>query len=75
MLIMAGFLLEWPTVLTAAMFPVLAVMYVRLARQEERDSLTRFGDAYSRYAAATPAFLPRLLRGKNSSARGGPGAS
>ena len=32
-LIMFGFLLQWPTILTLAMFPVLVWMYVRLARQ------------------------------------------
>src|SRR6266496_2859390 len=29
-LVMFGFLLQWPTILTLAMFPVLTVMYVRL---------------------------------------------
>ncbi len=60
LMILFGFLLQWPTVLTLVMFPVLAVMYVRLARAEERDALGRFGDAYARYAAETPAFLVRL---------------
>lgn len=59
-LIMLGFLLQWPTLLTLVMFPVLVTMYVRLARQEERDALAEFGDRYARYAAETPAFLPRL---------------
>ena len=60
--IMFGFLLQWPTLLTAAMFPVLVYMYVLLARKEERDSLAEFGDAYARYAAVTPAFIPHLRR-------------
>ena len=58
-LIMLGFLLQWPTLLTLVMFPVLAWMYVRLARREEREVRTEFGEAYARYAAATPAFIPR----------------
>jgi len=58
-LILFGFLLQWPTILTLLMFPVLVTMYARLARLEERDMLDRFGDAYRRYAAATPRFLPR----------------
>jgi len=57
-LIMFGFLLQWPTLITLAMFPVLVFMYARLARQEERDSLTAFGDAYRDYMARTPAFIP-----------------
>lgn len=59
-LIMLGFLLQWPTLLTLLMFPVLVTMYVRLARQEERDALVEFGEVYARYAARVPAFFPRL---------------
>jgi protein-S-isoprenylcysteine O-methyltransferase Ste14 len=60
-LIMFGFLLQWPTILTMAMFPVLTTMYVRLARREEREVATEFGEVYARYAAHTPAFLPRMV--------------
>lgn len=59
-LILFGFLLQWPTILKLAMFPVLVIMYVRLARFEERETEARFGDAYRQYAAATPAFLPAM---------------
>jgi len=62
LLIMFGFLLQWPTLLTLAMFPVLAYMYVRLARREEREVAARFGEVYRRYAAHTPGFLPRWRR-------------
>jgi len=58
-LIMLGFLLQWPTLVTLLMFPILVTMYVRLARREEREVLTEFGDTYARYAANTPAFFPR----------------
>lgn len=58
-LIMFGFLLQWPTLLTLAMFPVLVVMYARLARAEERDSEKAFDQAWRDYAARTPAFFPR----------------
>ena len=61
-LIMIGFLLQWPTLVTLVMFPILAWMYVRLARREERDVRVEFGEVYTRYAAATPAFFPRLRR-------------
>jgi protein-S-isoprenylcysteine O-methyltransferase Ste14 len=59
-LVMFGFLLQWPTLLTLIMFPVLVVMYVRLAHREEQDALRQFGDDYRRYMAATPGWLPRL---------------
>jgi len=58
MLIMFGFLLQWPTLVTLVMFPVLSVMYVRLARREERDVLAGFGDRYRSYMAHVPAFIP-----------------
>jgi protein-S-isoprenylcysteine O-methyltransferase Ste14 len=60
MLIMFGFLLQWPTILTLLMFPVLVWMYVRLARREERDAAQEFGDAYLEYARKTPAFFPQI---------------
>jgi protein-S-isoprenylcysteine O-methyltransferase Ste14 len=58
--IMFGFLLQWPTLVTLLMFPVLVYMYVRLAIQEERDSEAQFGEAWREYAAHTPRFVPRL---------------
>ncbi|NUQ10741.1 MAG: isoprenylcysteine carboxylmethyltransferase family protein [Gemmatimonadaceae bacterium] len=58
-LIMFGFLLQWPTILTLLMFPILVIMYVRLARQEEREMRAAFGEAYDQWAARTPAFIPR----------------
>lgn len=59
-LVMLGFLVQWPTILTLAMFPVLVFMYVKLARAEEREALATFGDDWRAYAAVTPAFFPRL---------------
>ena len=57
---MTGFLFQWPTLVTLVMFPILVVMYVRLARREEWDARAEFGDAYAQYAANTPAFFPRF---------------
>jgi protein-S-isoprenylcysteine O-methyltransferase Ste14 len=62
-LIMLGFLVQWPTLLTLAMFPVLVLMYVRLARQEEREVRAEFGEEYDRYVATTPGWIPRLSGG------------
>lgn len=58
-LIMIGFLLQWPTIATLVMFPILLVVYRRLAIREERDVEAKFGDAWRAYAAATPRFVPR----------------
>jgi protein-S-isoprenylcysteine O-methyltransferase Ste14 len=59
-LVMFGFLLQWPTLLTLAMFPVLVWMYVRLAREEEREVAAAFGESYRQYAERVPGFIPRL---------------
>ena len=58
MVIMLGFLVQWPTVPTLMMFPVLAWIYVRLARREEEEALAEFDEQYARYAENTPRFLP-----------------
>ena len=58
-LIMFGFLLQWPTLLTLLMFPVLVWMYVRLARTEERDAEADFRVQLCEYAARTPRFIPQ----------------
>ena len=61
-LILFGFLLQWPTVLTLLMFPVLLVMYGKLAVTEESEMRARFGAEFERYAARTPRFIPHVGR-------------
>lgn len=57
--IMVGFLIQWPTLPTLIMFPVLVFIYVRLAKREEREAADLLGEVYLRYAARVPRFLPR----------------
>lgn len=61
-LIMFGFLLQWPTLVTLAMFPVLVLVYARLAKSEERDMVQAFGHEYEEYRRHTPAFIPTFGR-------------
>jgi protein-S-isoprenylcysteine O-methyltransferase Ste14 len=70
-MVMFGFLLQWPTILTLAMFPVLTVMYVRLAQTEEQDAKAAFGDEFDRYAAEVPGFIPKLSRVFGQGSAGG----
>lgn len=58
--VMFGFLLQWPTIVTLIMFPILVFMYVRLARIEEREMVKEFSTAHIQYAKKTPAFIPKL---------------
>ena len=62
-MIMLGFILMWPTILTVAMFPILVIMYVRLARNEEKAVRAEFGDTYQNYMSATPGFIPTFKFG------------
>ncbi|MFZ2739678.1 MAG: isoprenylcysteine carboxylmethyltransferase family protein [Burkholderiaceae bacterium] len=59
-LILLGFLLQWPTLLTLVMFPVLLLMYGRLAVTEEKEMRTQFGSDYETYAQKTPRFIPKF---------------
>jgi protein-S-isoprenylcysteine O-methyltransferase Ste14 len=58
--ILTGFLFQWPTILTVAMYPVLLLMYWRLSLSEERSAEIEFGATYQQYAARTPRFIPLL---------------
>ena len=58
--IMFGFLLQWPTLVTLVMFPVMVTVYARLARREDLEVREQFGEVWNAYAKRTPAFLPRL---------------
>ena len=57
---LAGFLLQWPTLLTLIMFPILLLMYSRLAIKEEAEMSKQFGAVYDSYAQQTPRFIPKF---------------
>jgi protein-S-isoprenylcysteine O-methyltransferase Ste14 len=60
--IMLGFLLQWPTLVTLAMFPILVVVYARLASREEAAARDSFGANWDAYARSVPGFIPRFGR-------------
>jgi methanethiol S-methyltransferase len=59
-LITIGMLVQWPTLITALTWPLLILVYFRLARREEADAEVQFGDAYRRYKTEVPMFIPRI---------------
>lgn len=61
--IMFGFLLQWPTIVTLIMFPILVIMYARLAKFEEKEMVKTFGKEYEDYKKDTPAFIPKISGG------------
>lgn len=60
LLITLGMLFEWATLPMLLMWPILCLLYYRLARREEREVEAQFGDAYGIYRSRTGMFLPRL---------------
>lgn len=56
-IIILGFLMQWPTLPTLTLAPILIVMYMRLARKEEREVLQKH-PSYKHYLKSTPAFIP-----------------
>ena len=60
MMMMIGFLIQWPTLPTLLMFPFLVWLYVRLAKKEEQEVSNVFGEVYGRYAYKKPRFFPKF---------------
>jgi protein-S-isoprenylcysteine O-methyltransferase Ste14 len=61
-LITVGMLVQWPTVLTLVMWPLLTWTYYRLALREEREMRALFGPSYEAYRLRVPAFVPKSER-------------
>ncbi len=57
-IIMIGFLFQWPTIVTLLLFPILIGTYVRLARREEQQALAEFAEEYREYMRTTPGWWP-----------------
>ena len=61
-LIIFGFLVQWPTLITLAMAPILIIRYIWLAKSEEREMLNRFGSTYALYKKETPGYVPSMKK-------------
>lgn len=59
MLAVFGQVVHWPTIITVALFPLIVLVYVLLARKEERDMIKQFGHSYGEYMRNVPRFFPR----------------
>jgi len=57
-----GVLLEWATLPLVLLWPLLVLLYRRLAKREEAEMETRFGKEWDEYKARTGMFLPRLRK-------------
>ncbi len=63
-LITIGMLIQWPTLITLIMWPVLMIAYYRLALREEKAVIEQFGEVYLEYKRRVPAFIPRRSRNR-----------
>lgn len=63
-LVIIGFLVQWPTLLTVLMAPILLFAYIQLAKGEEQRVRAEFGEIYENYARSTPAFFPPISQWK-----------
>lgn len=64
-LITVGFLIQWPTLVTLLLWPIMIFAYYRLAMREEASVGRQFPEAYARYKARVPAFFPRLNQSRH----------
>lgn len=62
LLLTFGMNLEWMTVFTVLLWPVIAVLYYRLAKTEEKYSEELFGEEYRKYKRTVPMFVPRIRK-------------
>ena len=59
-LIVAAFLIMWPTLITLAVAPFLIIRYALLANEEDRELEEKFGDDFRNYKERVPGFIPSL---------------
>jgi protein-S-isoprenylcysteine O-methyltransferase Ste14 len=57
-LIITGWMFRWLNPTLLIMYPILLILYYKLARREEKQVLKEFGEAYSKYKETTPMFFP-----------------
>ena len=65
LLITLGMNVQWITIPTLLLWPVLVVSYYRLAKKEDKEMEERFGEEYRKYKHRVPMFVPRV-RKRNS---------
>jgi protein-S-isoprenylcysteine O-methyltransferase Ste14 len=63
-IIVVAFLIMWPTILTFLLAPFLVGRYIVLAKEEDRELETRFGEDFMRYRESVPPFIP-AMQGRN----------
>ena len=60
-MIILAFLIQWPTLITLIMTPILIYIYYRLSKKEEQKMKEEFGDEYEIYMKETKRFIPYII--------------
>ena len=55
-----GSMVNWPTIITFLSAPLLIIVYYRLALQEEKENLEKFGNNYATYMQRSGRFFPKF---------------
>jgi uncharacterized membrane protein len=61
LLITLGMNVLWITISTLILWPILAIVYYRLAKEEDKEMEEKFGEEYRKYKQMVPMFIPHLL--------------
>ncbi len=65
LLLTLGMNVLWVTISTLLLWPILAILYYRLAKEEDKKLEERFGEEYRKYERAVPMLLPRMHRARS----------
>jgi protein-S-isoprenylcysteine O-methyltransferase Ste14 len=60
LLITLGMNVLWITISTLLLWPILVILYYRLAKEEEKNMEEKFGEEYTKYKQNVPMFIPRV---------------
>jgi protein-S-isoprenylcysteine O-methyltransferase Ste14 len=68
LLLTLGMNVQWVTIPTLLLWPILLILYYRLAKEEEKKMEERFGEQYRKYERTVPMFVPTVrVRNRTSS--------
>lgn len=60
-LITVGFLIQWPSLITIVMWPLLTFAYYKLAKREEKELKVMFGKEFLEYKRKVPLLFPKVF--------------